>query len=79
MGIQPRTKINTEKKSKDEERICINPRTKDPLEKFSTPVRLRHNKYGRTVKDTFRLLKPKLLSDSDQSKHFSDVQKVNHK
>lgn len=78
MGIQLRTKFNTEKKSKDEERICLNPRIKDPLEKLSTPIQLRHNTYSRTVKDTFRLLKPKLLSDSDQRKHFIDVQKVNH-
>lgn len=79
MGIQLRTKFNTEKKSKDEKRICLNPRIQDPLEKLSTPIRFRPNKYGRTVKDTFRLLKPKLLSDSDRSKHFSGVQKVNCK
>lgn len=79
MGIQLRTKFNTEKKSKDEERICLNPRIKDPLEKLSTPTGLRHNKYGRIVKDRFRLLKPKLLRDPDQRKHFNHVQKVNHK
>lgn len=78
LGFQLRTKFNTEKKSKDEERIRLNPRIRDPLEKLSSLIRLRHNKY-RTVKDTFTLLKPQLLSDSDQRKHFSDVQKMNCK
>lgn len=73
MGIQLRTEFKTDKKSKNEERIYLNPRIKNPLEKLSTLIQVRHNKYIRTVEDTFRLLNPKLLCDSEQRKHFSDV------
>lgn len=79
MGIQLRIKFSAEKKSKDEARVCLNPRIKDSLEEASAPMRPGHNKYSRTVKDTFRLLKLNLLSDSDQSKLLSDVQEGKHK
>lgn len=54
-------------------------KNQESIRKLATPTRLGCNEYGRKVKDTFKLLKPKVLSDSDQRKHFSDVQKVKHK
>lgn len=66
MGIQLRTESKTDKKSKNEERIHWNPRIKNPLKKLSTLIRVRHNKYIRTVKDAFRLLNLKPLCDSEQ-------------
>lgn len=79
MGNQLRTKFRTDKKSKDEERMYQNLRVKSPLEKQSMPIKITHSAYVRTVKNAFILLNFKLLCDSEQRKHFNDVEKVNSK
>lgn len=54
LGIQLRTKFSTERRNQRmKKRVCLSHKIKDPLEKLTTPKRLRYNKYDRTAKDTF--------------------------